>query len=177
MLIRDRKAFSLAQGKTQLGPSDYRFLKDFSMSQKRIFLRQRSRYLVEGDAENILLPTLARLIHRDFLEYGVSLVNVGSVGLRRYANIFLRADAKTDGELQIPVACITDMDVMPDCAPWIIGKLKEEQTLPEVGTSIKRKWRVKKDFTAVTIADHREKLQSKATGQRVKTFVADEWDS
>lgn len=32
---------------------------------------------MEGDAENILLPTIARLIGRDLREYGVSLVNVG----------------------------------------------------------------------------------------------------
>jgi len=174
VLIRNRKAFPMAQGKTKLGSSDYRFLERFLDVTKANLFFARGVVIVEGDAENILLPTLARLIGRDFLEYGVSLVNVGSVGLRRYANIFLRANVEQDGELQIPVACITDMDVMPDCAPWIVGVLRDGESVPALETS-NRRWRRKKDFTAESITARRESIASKASGQCIKTFVSDEW--
>jgi putative ATP-dependent endonuclease of OLD family len=170
VLIRDRRAFSMACGQTKLGPSDYRFLERFLDVTKANLFFARGVVIVEGDAENILLPTLAWLIDRDFRQHGVSVVNVGGVGLRRYANIFLRSDAAKDGEISIPVACITDMDVMPDCAPWIVGKLGEAQAIPET-----RNWRMKKDFTAETIAIRRENIRSRASGQRVETFVSDEW--
>jgi putative ATP-dependent endonuclease of OLD family len=170
VLMHDRKAFPMARGVTKLEGSDYRFLERFLDVTKANLFFARGVVIVEGDAENILLPTLARLVGLDFREHGVSLVNVGGVGLRRYANIFLRSDVAKDGEVMIPVACITDLDVMPDCAPWIIGKLDAGEALPE-----QRKWRVKKDFTSDTISAHRESIRAKASGQRIETFVSDEW--
>ena len=174
VLIRDGKAFPMAREMTKLGPADYSFLERFLDVTKANLFFARGVVIVEGDAENILLPTLARLIGRDLREHGVSLVNVGGVGLRRYANIFQRAEPTKDGEVNIPVACITDMDVMPDCAPWIIGKLKEGETIPKLSEST-RKWRVKQDFPGDGLATRRDTIRAKASGQRVKTFVAGEW--
>lgn len=174
VLVRDRKAFPMARGKTNLSPSDYRFLERFLDVTKANLFFARGVVIVEGDAENILLPTLATLVGRDFREYGVSLVNVGGVGLRRYANIFLRADPAKDGEVNILVACVTDMDVMPDCAPWIVGKLKEGEPFPKLNGS-KRKWRARQDFPGGGLATRRKVIEAKASGQKVKTFVADEW--
>jgi putative ATP-dependent endonuclease of OLD family len=174
VLIRDRKAFPMTQGKTKLSSSDYRFLERFLDVTKANLFFARGVIIVEGDAENILLPTLAKLIGCDLRQHGVSLVNVGGIGLRRYANIFLRADAAKDGTINIPIACVTDMDVMPDCAPWIIGKLKEGEPFPNLSGS-NRKWRAKRDFPGDSLATRRETIQAKAHGQRVRTFVADEW--
>jgi putative ATP-dependent endonuclease of OLD family len=101
--------------------------------------------IVEGDAENILLPTLARLLDRDFTSHGISIVNVGGVGLRRFARIFQRKDSVADGTIPVPVACVTDMDVMPDCAPEITERVKPGEAWPPKS---KRRWRAKKDFTA-----------------------------
>jgi putative ATP-dependent endonuclease of OLD family len=129
--------------------------------------------IVEGDAENILIPTLAKLMGRDFTENGVSIVNVGGVGLRRYARIFQRMDVERDGELSIPVACLTDLDVMPDCAPVIIGRIKEEEDWPPRSP---RKWRAKRDFGEENPIDvYRENKRSKANEQFVRTFVSNEW--
>jgi predicted ATP-dependent endonuclease of OLD family len=64
------------------------FSNGFLMSLKNLFFA-RGVMIVEGDAENILIPTLANIIGKDF-HYGVSIVNVGGVGLSRYARIFLR---------------------------------------------------------------------------------------
>ncbi len=175
VMIRKGRAFSMAQGQTELEPSDYRFLQRFLDVTKANLFFARGVMIVEGDAENILLPTLAKLIGRDFTEYGVSIVNVGGVGLRRYARIFHRkATTDGNGQIGIPVACVTDMDVMPDCAPTIIGKMKEGQQWPPKNSN--RRWRAKRDFTGQDqLRDHRKQLTSKTDGQCVKTFVSDEW--
>ena len=96
---------------TELEPSDYRFLKRFLDVTKSNLFFARGVMIVEGDAENILLPTLAKLLGRDFTENGVSIVNVGGVGLRRYARIFRRKGVRPEDEhlqFSVPVACVTD---------------------------------------------------------------------
>ena len=176
VMIDNRRAYSMAEGQTKLEPSDYRFLQRFLDVTKANLFFARGVVIVEGDAENILLPTLARLLGRDFTEHGVSIVNVGGVGLRRYARVFQRKDVKNEEkekQLRIPVACVTDMDVMPDCAPVIIGKLEEGAEWPPTKA---RRWKAKRDISdASALAKHREGKVEKASGQWVKTFVSDEW--
>ena len=129
--------------------------------------------IVEGDGENILLPALARLIGRDFTEHGVSVVNVGGTGLRRFGRIFQRRAPEADGTISVPVACIADRDVMPDCAPKIVGRLKEGEEPPDKAD---RRWRIKSDFADEDeLNGHADAIQAKADGQNVRTFVADEW--
>ena len=177
VMIRKGRAFSMAQGQTQLEASDYRFLQRFLDVTKANLFFARGVIIVEGDAENILLPTLAKLIGRDFTEHGVSIVNVGGVGLCRYSRIFQRKNVKDEHDnnhIGIPVACVTDMDVMPDCAPAIIGKIKNGQEWPAIDRN--RRWRAKRDFTGPEqLQDHRSHLASKTDGQCVNTFVSDEW--
>jgi putative ATP-dependent endonuclease of OLD family len=173
VMIHTGRAFSMAEGQTELEPSDYRFLERFLDVTKANLFFAHGVVIVEGDAENILLPALAKLVGRDFTEHGVSVVNVGGVGLRRYARIFQRKDGEKDAQLNIPVACITDMDVMPDCAPAIVGKFDEGSVWPAKTT---RRWRAKKDIgdeKALQIA--RQEKINKASGQCVQTFVSDEW--
>lgn len=174
VMIRNGQAFSMAKEETELEPSDYRFLERFLDVTKANLFFARGVVIVEGDAENILLPTLARLIDRDFTEHGVSVVNVGGVGLRRYARIFQRRNPKKKGEqLDIPVACLTDMDVMPDCAPAIIWKMKDGEAWPETKN---RRWRVRRDFSEENpLTAFRDEKIAKASGQSVKTFVSDAW--
>ncbi|QLW74220.1 AAA family ATPase [Citrobacter freundii] len=173
-LIEGGRAFPLGKGKTKLSPSDYRFLERFLDVTKANLLFARAVMIVEGDAENILLPVLARLLDRDFHHHGVSVVNVGGLGLGRYARIFMRQDPERDGVINIPVACITDMDVMPDLAPWIVGKLEAGQPVPVMPPS-KRQWRIKADFPGNALEVRRMNRRAKASGQKVETFVADEW--
>lgn len=172
VLLHGRKAFSLAFGHTGLDKSDYGFLARFLDVTKANLFFARGLLVVEGDAENILIPTLAALLGRDLTENGVSIVNVGGTGLRRFAKIYLRKDFKKDGTIDVPVACVADFDVMPDCAPEIVDKVEPGKAWPELS---KRRWRAKKDFTAANLKDRREEIGAKASGQRVKTFVADEW--
>lgn len=172
VMLQDGRAFPLAKEKTELSESDYRFLERFLDVTKANLFFARGVVIVEGDGENILLPTLARLIGRDFAEHGVSIVNVGHTGLRRFAKIFQRREPIKDGLINIPVACIADMDVMPDCAPVIIGKVEDGEAWPEKGS---RRWRAKSDFTADELVARREGIRCKASGQNVETFVSDEW--
>lgn len=164
--IHNGGAFSLAEDQTELEPSDYRFLQRFLDVTKANLFFACGVMIVEGDAENILLPTLANLIGRDFTEHGVSIVNVGSVGLRRYARIFQRkarkmnvTDREREKQLTLSIACVTDMDVMPDCGREITGMSLPTKT--KLGNDNLRK--------------KRDAIRDKTSGQCVQTFVADEW--
>jgi putative ATP-dependent endonuclease of OLD family len=175
VLMQKGRAFSLAEGKTELRKEDYRFLERFLDVTKANLFFARGVVIVEGDAENILLPTLAKLLGRDFSKNGVSIVNVGSVGLGRYAKILMRKD-EADGDVGVPVACVTDLDVMPDCAPVILGYV--DNGIHKDNWPAKRKWKVKSDFPnnkGQTIDAYREGKSKKVSGQGVQTFVSDEW--
>ena len=172
VLLNNDKAFPLLSGATQLEPSDYRFLERFLDVTKANLFFARGVMIVEGAGENILVPTLARLIGRDFTEYGVSIINVGGVGLRRFARILQRRDPEKDGTVCVPTACVADLDIMPDCAPQIIGLVGAGEQLPEKGD---RRWRIKSDFTPDEYIAHGDAIKSRADGQNVKTFVSDEW--
>lgn len=172
VLLEGGKAFPLHADATQLDASDYRFLGRFLDVTKANLFFARGVVIVEGDGENILLPVLARLMGQDFTEHGVSVVNVGGTGLRRFARIFQRRDEEGDGTVGVPVACVADLDVMPDCAPVIVGRLKEDEGLPDKAN---RRWRVKADFSEDELKAHSEAIRAKADGQNVKTFVSDKW--
>ena len=169
VLLHGARAYSLASGETNLGPSDYRFLQRFLDVTKANLFFARGVIIVEGDAENILVPTIAWLIGRDLTESGVSIVNVGGTGFRRYARIFQRKNPE-DGEIGIPVACIADTDVMPDCAPEIVGKVNAGEEWPQG-----RRWKVESDFGEGALDHHKQAIRVRASGQSVETFVSDHW--
>ena len=169
VLMQGGRAFPLGSKHTLLDKGDYAFLQRFLDVTKANLFFARGVLIVEGDAEAIILPTIARLIGRDLTEHGVSVVNVGGVGLRRYARIFMRRDVGK-GQIMTPVACIADLDIMPDCAPAILGLLKPDGSKPP-----NRRWRCKADFPGARLADKRSQIVERESGQSVKTFVADEW--
>ena len=137
----------------------------------------RGLIVVKGDAEAILVPTVAKLIDCDLTTHGVSIMNVGGTGLRRYARILQRAEGAQE-EITVPVACLADMDVMPDCAPPILG-LVESDDDPK-WTSPRRRWKAKRDFGGQetsqddALADRRKRLAA-GDHANVRTFVSDHW--
>ena len=143
VLLQGRQAFPLAEGQTQLDAGDYRFLERLLDVTKANLFFAHGVLIVEGDAETILLPTIAKLIDRDLTEHGVSIVNVGGRGLRRFSRIFQRKD-RDAREMSVPVACLADMDVMPDCAPEILGLVSSNED-KKWGSS-RRRWKVTRDF-------------------------------
>ena len=191
VMVSDHGAFSLANGKTCLAASDYRFLGRFLDATKSNLFFARGVIIVEGDAEQLLLPTIARLIGRDLTKAGVSIVNVGSTGLSRYSRIFQRRLPEGDQgtqvlpTLQIPVASVTDRDIMPDSAPVIFGYVEDSES-PK-WTSPKRKWRIESDPKFVT-DEHLTPAENFAMAHEavirklhlgddslVKTFPSDHW--
>lgn len=177
VLMHDSCTFPLAEGHTRLEKGDYRFLERFLDVTKANLFFAHAVLVVEGDAEAILLPVLAKLLGIDLTEHGVSIVNVGGRGLRRFSRILQRRSADAS-VLSVPVACLADMDVMPDCAPTILGLVSGDDD--EKWSSSKRRWKALRDFDGngktreQALEEWRARLQS-ADGQSVKTFVADYW--
>ncbi|ARN18432.1 ATP-dependent endonuclease [Piscinibacter gummiphilus] len=119
-LVHRAQLFSLGHDKTKLKKNDYDFLRRFLDATKANLFFARGVAIVEGPAEALLLPALAAACGMSFSKYGLAVVNVGGVGLYHYARILQRAK---DGEvIQIPVACLTDRDVVPDAANGYIKK-------------------------------------------------------
>lgn len=110
ILLKNEKSYDLAEGKTGLEKGDYLFLQRFLDSTKSNLFFAKGIIMVEGDAENILLPVIANIIGYPLEKYGISIVNVGSTAFLRYSRIMVRHNGSTIG---VPVSVITDCDVKP----------------------------------------------------------------
>ena len=121
-LVHRAHLYSLAHEKTLLKKNDYEFLRRFLDATKANLFFARGVAIVEGPAEALLLPALAKTCGMSFSKHGVAVVDVGGVGLYHYARILQRA--KENEVIPIPVACLTDRDVVPDAASDYIDKPK-----------------------------------------------------
>ena len=110
ILLKDGKGYDLDEGKTGLEKGDYLFLQRFLDATKSNLFFAKGIIMVEGDAENILLPVIADILGYPLEKYGVSIVNVGSTAFLRYSRIMIRRDGNTIG---VPVSIVTDCDVRP----------------------------------------------------------------
>lgn len=162
--------FSLAKEQTLLEDDDYSYLSRYLDATKANLFFARGVLIVEGPAEELLLHTIAKIIKRDFSKYGVSVVNVRGTGLRRFARVFQRKDDTTT--MPIPVACVTDRDILPDCAPAIC--FDPTYTSIEKYPS-KRKWKTESEFSTDEKEAYIKEIREKADGQNVKTFVSEHW--
>jgi Predicted ATP-dependent endonuclease of the OLD family len=170
IIINKHAAYSLSNGKTQLSDDDYRFLERYLDATKANLFFAKGVIIVEGPSEELLFPTISRILGKDFSKHGISLVNSRGIGLNRFAGIFQRKDS--DELLDVPVACVTDRDVMPDCAPAIC---LDEKYSSRAEWPPKRKWKTESDMTADEMQNHLQKVKERADGQNVKTFVSDHW--
>ena len=132
--------------------------------------------MVEGDGENILLPTIAELVDRPLEDYGVSIVNIGNLAYKRYAKIYRSRD--TNKPLPVKVACITDIDVWPDKAELKEGNTVgfKEKKLPNSKLGKKgnlKYWQSNYD-TPEKLEKHILKKQE-YDGDNVKTFICYFW--
>jgi len=123
IICRDNKAYSLSDKYTSLSKGDYEFLERFLDSTKANLFFAKGVIFVEGDAENILIPTIAEIIGKPLYKYGVSIVNVGNVAFLRYSNIFVRKNR--EGTIGIPTSIVTDLDVRP--IQYYIDKCEKEE--------------------------------------------------
>lgn len=110
ILMKNGIGYDLAEGMTDLQKGDHLFLQRFLDSTKANLFFAKGIIMVEGDAENILIPVIADILGYPLEKYGISIVNVGSTAFLRYSRIMVRADGANIG---IPVSVITDCDVRP----------------------------------------------------------------
>jgi len=162
---------------TALGKSDHRFLERFLDVTKSNLFFAKGVIMVEGWAEEILLPALAKkmkksgLIPKDLTEAGVSVVNVGGTSFLRYSKIFVR---KEGPEMDVFVAIVTDVDVP------VFDKVAR----------VDDDGKVEKDGNGKTVYDYQAKgpndvlsesasaikqKEGRFNSQKVKAFVAPQW--
>lgn len=145
----DGNIFPMRPTDTKLDESDYKFLERFLDVTKANLFFAKGVILVEGWAEEIILPSIAKKAGFNLTTSGVSVINVGSTAFLRYAKIFQR---NSDPEMDIPVSIITDLDVKPEEA------------------------NVKDDSSDMTKAEIQKKNKEESyNGQGVKTFVSPSW--
>ena len=143
---------------TLLNKGDYLFLERFLDSTKANLFFAQGVILVEGDSENLLLPTIANIIKRPFSAHGVSVVNLGNTAFLRYSEIFKRKHTE-QGILNIPVSAITDSDIKPD-----IYKTKKSDT------------QTRSDLEEIKpIEQRRREKKENIDGQNVKMFISPNW--
>ncbi len=173
ILCKDGKAFSLHSNFTKLAPSDYHFLERFLDDTKANLFFAQSVILVEGDAENLFLPTFAEILGYPLHKYGVSIVNVGSTALLRYARIFQRKDNQ---ELGIRVSCITDRDIPPKEAGQFTYQIKKRKTgIIEDVHLIAENRMTEDDYSPQELSDIVTQRVAKFQGGEVKVFISPIW--
>jgi len=173
VLCKNGKAFSLDSKLTKLAKSDYHFLARFLDDTKSNLFFANGILLVEGDAENLIIPTLAEIIELPLYKYGVSIVNVGSTALLRYAKIFQRNDGQQIG---IKVSCISDRDIPPKEAKDYTYKIKRKKTgLIEDEYLLSDNRKTEDEYTPQQIDEIEKKKRLKYDGGDVKLFIGSTW--
>lgn len=103
-------------------------LRRYLDSKRSVLLFSKGVVLVEGDAEEILIPVLAKkVLGMSLDEMGIGLINVGSVSFEYVASVF------SEERLQRKCAIITDSDSS------VTGADKSNQRAASIGASRKAK--------------------------------------
>jgi putative ATP-dependent endonuclease of OLD family len=108
IICNNANAFPMGDKYTKLGKDNYKFLEKFLDTTKANLFFAKGVILVEGWAEEILIPSIAKAIGLNLTEKGVSIVNIGHTGFDHYSKIYLR---QAEPNMEIPVAVITDSDI------------------------------------------------------------------
>ena len=110
LICKDNNVYNMGEKYTNLEKGDYKFLSRFLDVTKANLFFAKKLIFVEGDAENLLIPVLAKIILGKTLESeGISVINVGNTAFLRYSRIFQRKDESEF--FNIKIAIITDLDV------------------------------------------------------------------
>lgn len=135
ILLKEDKAYDLSPGQTKLLRGDYLFLQRFLDATKANLFFAKGIIMIEGDAENLFIPTLADLLGLNLEKHGISLVNVGNIGFFRYSRIYIKSDGSTIG---VPISIITDCDIEPRKEDGVIDQ-RETDTADAI-TEIEQKY-------------------------------------
>lgn len=149
VICKDGKVFPMGPAYTMLDKSDYLFLDHFLDVTKANLFFAKGLIFVEGWAEEIILPAIAKKLKKSFTAKEVSIVNVGSTAYMRYAKVFMRQNQEPLG---CKVSIVTDLDVRPNDEDGVFNT--EEETAkrkaitsrvdvthyPEIGWYIAEHW-------------------------------------
>lgn len=113
LMCNSNNVFPMGPGYTKLEKKDYKYLDTFLDVTKSNLFFAKGVILVEGWAEEILIPVIAEKMGIDLTQHEVSVVNVGSTAYLHFARIFMRKGAP---EMEVKCAIVTDLDVRPDTA-------------------------------------------------------------
>lgn len=173
IICKSGKAFSLKKGNTNLAAVDYKFLSRFLDDTKANLFFCNGLIIVEGDAENLMIPSLAEIIGLPLHKYGVSIVNVGSTALLRYAKIFQRKDGSPMG---IKVSCITDRDIPPIEARDFTYEVRRRATgIVEQVSLISDNRKTEDDYTSAEIDKILAEKRQKFEGGDIMVFLPRTW--
>lgn len=154
IICKGDKAFPMGSDFTELEKGDYLFLERFlDVTKANLFFAQ-GVILVEGDAENILLPVMADILGKPLTKHSVSVVNVQSTAFLRYSRIFRRKSGEGMG---VKVSVVTDNDIKPDSA-FTQNQINEKRTKKEnryngneIQTFISPVWTLEYDISLSTL--------------------------
>ncbi len=167
IICNNGTAFPMGATYTKLANENYKFLERFLDSTKANLFFAKGVILVEGWAEEILLPSIAKAIGINLTEKGVSIVNIGHTGFDHYANIFLRQKGPN---MSTPVAVITDSD---------IREYQKQLNLDASGKPNKdSKGKYKYDFVKIDVENETQLELAKIIGkskENVIYFPAPNW--
>ena len=158
IICRGDKALPMGSDFTELEKGDYLFLERFLDVTKGNLLFALGIILVEGDAENILIPVIADILGKPLTKHGVSVVNVQSTAFLRYSRIFKR---KMGEGMGVRVAVVTDNDINPDSeltSQQITNKKTEKEAKyngQEIKTFISPNWTLEYD---IALSDLRKEI-------------------
>ncbi|MGD0217460.1 MAG: AAA family ATPase [Desulfobaccales bacterium] len=145
IICKNGSAFPMDSSSTELEKGDYLFLERFlDVTKANLFFAQ-GVILVEGHAENLLIPVIAEIIGKPLSQYGVSIVDVNGIAFLRYSRIFRRKNLDR-GEMGIPVSVVIDNDIPPD-----------------------------KGLEEAQVQQEKTKKAARYDGQGVKTFISPVW--
>lgn len=173
IICKDSKAYSLKKGETELSNGDYEFLRRFLDNTKANLFFASGVIIVEGDAENLLIPTLAEYIGFPLHKHGVSIVNVGSTALLRYSKIFQR---KNGNDIGIKVSCVTDRDIPPKEAKEFTYEVKRRVSgNTEQVSLLSDNRKTEDDYSLEDIAKIVSNKKAKYSGGDVQVFLPNTW--
>ena len=105
VLVRRESVVARAPREFALPPRQLAHLHRFLDVTKAALLFSRGVVLVEGVAEQLLLPVLARKLKRPFPQHGVAVINIGGVAFDPFLGLF--------GPEQLPFRCVAVSDSDP----------------------------------------------------------------
>lgn len=124
IICNGKNVFPMGKDYTKLNKKDYKYLDTFLDVTKSNLFFAKGVILVEGWAEEILLPVIAEKMGIDLTQKEISVVNVGSTAYLHFARIFMR---RNEPNMNVKCAIVTDLDVKPDDPEKNRKKIRKER--------------------------------------------------